>query len=75
MDNEDMKASFEKYGKRAKGRSEYKRFLEGESLTRRQAIMAYCYECQGFGDSLVGSALCSNPLCPLYEYSPFKEEE
>lgn len=49
-----------------KGALEYKKFKEGKPLTRKQAILAQCYECNGFdGED------CLGPSCPLYRWSPY----
>jgi len=53
-----------------KGQLEYKRWQEGERLTRRQAILAQCYECNGLKDS---NADCKgSKYCPLYQYHPHR---
>lgn len=53
-----------------KGAYQYKLFLEGKPLTRKGAILAQCYVCNGEeeGDEdCLGSA-----SCPLYPYSPYR---
>ena len=50
-----------------KGQAEYKKFLKGQSLTRKQAILAQCYACNGLESS---NEDCGGESCPLYEYHP-----
>ncbi len=49
-----------------KGAREFKKFKEGGQLTRKQAILAQCYECNGFEGSK-----CTSTDCPLYRWSPY----
>lgn len=53
-----------------KGQTEYQRFQTGERLTRKQAILAHCYECNGMEDS---RSDCLGVSCPLYGYYPYRE--
>jgi hypothetical protein len=49
-----------------KGAKEFKKFTEGNPLTRKQSILAQCYVCNGFeGDD------CHSGHCPLYRWSPY----
>ena len=48
-----------------KGEKEYKKFKDGEKLTRKQAILAQCYACNGFEESAED---CGGKSCPLYQY-------
>lgn len=57
-------------GKRAKGRDEYIRFLNGERLGYDEAIVAQCYECGGFYND--GVSDCKSTMCPLYQYMPYR---
>jgi len=52
-----------------RGAREFKKFEEGKHLTRREAILAQCYECNGLDESNVD---CTGYKCPLYEYHPHK---
>ena len=52
-----------------KGKKEYGMFLEGKHLTRRQAVLAQCYVCNGEEE---GGVDCLGISCPLYEYFPYK---
>ena len=56
-----------------KGQKDYERFLKGEKLTRKQAILANCYECTGFYDS--GKRKCLVEGCPLRQYYPYGIEK
>jgi len=50
-----------------KGIREYERFVNGEKLTRKQAMMAMCYDCMGgVPEDCLGTA------CPMYDYRPSK---
>lgn len=51
-----------------KGAKEFKKFKDGGSLTRKGAILAQCYECNGYADED-----CLAKHCPLYQWSPFKK--
>jgi hypothetical protein len=53
-----------------KGQKEFKRFEKGGSLTRKEAILAHCYQCNGFEESGV-DCVCGGD-CPMYEYHPHK---
>ena len=55
-----------------KGSNEYKKFEEGKSLTRKQAILAHCYECNGFDE---GRADCKGHSCPLYQYHAYRQRK
>ena len=58
-----------KYGLTAKGKRELLKYLEGEKLTRKEAMLAKCYEClNGYAD---GKVDCAIESCPLYPYMPF----
>ena len=51
-----------------KGLREYKKFENGDRLTRKQAILAQCYMCNGFEAS---NEDCKGRSCPLYQYQPY----
>ena len=59
-----------KHGKRAKGRSELIKHLQGKKLTQQEAIWAYCYECMGYYED--GIHDCEMKDCPLYPFNPYK---
>jgi hypothetical protein len=54
------------------GGKEYKKFLQGKSLTRKESMLAHCYECMGGYDE--GKQDCQGKSCPLYSYYPYKNE-
>jgi len=51
-----------------KGAMEWNKFKAGMPLTRKQAILAQCYECNGYE-----SEDCLGVSCPLYQWSPFNK--
>lgn len=53
-----------------KGQKEYEKFKEGKELTRKQAILAQCYVCNGQKDS--SEDCLGEKTCPLYGHSPYK---
>jgi len=52
-----------------KGQKEFEKFKKGFPLTRKEAMLAKCYECNGEGES---KADCEVTYCPMYEYRQFK---
>jgi hypothetical protein len=54
-----------------KGAKEYKRFKDGDKLTRKQSMLAMCYDCNGGDES---NEDCKGILCPLYEYHPHRDK-
>ena len=52
-----------------KGQREYEKWKLGISLSRKQAILAHCYMCNGFDES---NTDCLGKSCPMYQYSPYK---
>lgn len=59
-----------KGGKLRKGQKNLINYLQGQRLTRNQAIQAKCYDCDGMGDS----GVCEVERCSLYPYSPFRSK-
>ena len=55
-------------GKRAKGKQELIKYLEGGKLTYKQAVLAKCYECTGY--CIDGRIDCGISDCPLYPFMP-----
>ena len=53
------------------GGKQYKKFLHGKPLTRKEAMLAHCYECMGGYDQ--GKQDCQGKSCPLYNYYPYKD--
>jgi len=52
-----------------KGQKEYRKYKDGQRLTRKQAILAQCYDCNGGDES---NADCQGYSCPLYQYHPHR---
>lgn len=56
-----------------KGKGELLNHLTGnKTLTKSQAIMAKCYDCQ-CGYEGGEEKDCKVPMCPLYDFQPYKE--
>lgn len=52
------------------GKTQYLKYLKGEELTYREAVLAKCAECCcGYVD---GRYDCQIPACPLYQFMPYK---
>ena len=51
-----------------KGAKEFKLFKQDKPLTRKQAILAQCYICNGYE-----AEDCLGVSCPLYEYHPYRK--
>ncbi len=47
----------------------YEKFLKGKFLTRKQAIDAQCFECNGESRRIEDD--CLGKSCPLYQWSPW----
>ncbi len=52
------------------GRTQYQRFLDGEKLTYREAVLAKCCDCDGGHSD--GRYDCEVLSCPLRMYMPYK---
>jgi len=52
-----------------KGQVQWKKWESGAFLTRKEAILANCYNCNGLED---GGVDCLGDNCPLYEYFPYR---
>ena len=66
----DLKTNIEKVGMKAKGRAEMFKHLNGERLSRGQALKAVCYDCMGwFSD---GKMDCGIPTCAAFPFRPYK---
>lgn len=59
------------YGQRAAGQANYLRYLRGENLSASQAIIAFCYACEG--NAADGTYDCGDVCCPLYPWHPYKK--
>ena len=56
---------------KARGVKELKRYLNGDRLTQRQAIIAKCADCMNYyGDGRID---CLISDCPLYPYQPYQK--
>jgi len=53
--------------KRIKGAREWAKFKAGKTLTRKEAMLAQCYVCNGLEES---RADCKGISCPLYQFRP-----
>lgn len=51
-----------------KGKREYDLWSQGLPLSRKQVILAQCYECNGY----VAVDCKGGATCPLYQYFPYK---
>jgi len=51
------------------GKSSFSKFERRESLSRKQAMEAQCYECNGYSFEKVDD--CKGFNCPLYQWSPW----
>tara|TARA_B100001964_G_C13945583_1_gene470955 strand:+ start:103 stop:300 length:198 start_codon:yes stop_codon:yes gene_type:complete len=60
-------------GIKAQGRKELKKYLRGDKITFKQAVLAKCYECMcGYTD---GKISCEIPNCPLYKFMPYQGDK
>ena len=71
MDNDSIIKLIEKNGMHNRGKSKLISYLKGEHITRKEAIYAYCYDCQGYCED--GKKECDQLQCPLYPYSQFNK--
>lgn len=53
-----------------KGQLEYKKWREGKLLTRKEAILAQCYVCNGEEEG--GVDCLGKESCPLYQFFPYR---
>lgn len=52
-----------------KGQREYEKFRSGKQLTRKEAILANCYQCNGHEDSREDCHGAQD--CPIYQVSHY----
>ena len=71
MDNDSTIKLIEKHGARNIGKPRLIKHLNGEHITRKEAIYAYCYDCQGYCED--GKVECDQLQCALYPYSQFNK--
>ena len=63
--------NIKRFGRRAKGRNERIKYLEGQPLTRQQAIRAHCFDCTGgYTD---GARDCERKTCSMYGFHPYRK--
>lgn|SRR5574340_3849 len=55
---------------RIKGELEYRKYKEGAALTRRQAILAHCFECALMDGPMDCGA--QGKTCALYSFFPYR---
>jgi hypothetical protein len=58
---------------KARGNKELKKYLYGDRLTQRQAIIAKCFDCMG--QYIDGKIDCLILDCPLYPFMPYRNKE
>jgi hypothetical protein len=51
-----------------KGAKQFQKFKDGKLLTRKEALLAECYECNCFE-----AEDCLGISCPLYQHSPYNK--
>ena len=69
MENtEEILENIKRNGKSVRGRGELIRFLKGNKLTRKKAMLAKCYDCMGYYSD--GRQDCKITDCPLYPWNP-----
>lgn len=54
-----------------KGAKQYDDYLDGKELTRKDSMLAKCYECNGEKESAVD---CEVGDCPLYPYHHYRQK-
>ena len=52
------------------GQRPYKDHIDGKTITRKEAMLAKCYECMGFYQD--GKQDCKGKSFPLYQFYPYK---
>lgn len=55
----------------AKGKKELVGYYEGKEISRKEAMLAKCYECMGY--FIDGKVDCKIKRCPMYQYMPYRE--
>jgi hypothetical protein len=56
--------------RKLQGGTEYKKFLDGKKLTRKEAMLAHCYQCMGGFEG--GKQDCLGRSCPMHQYYPYR---
>ena len=70
---DEMLKTIEKYGMQVPGTRHLIRHLEGEIISRGQAMVAKCADCMGYYAD--GRRDCKIPECPMYHYMPYGEKK
>ena len=68
--NNKLIGTIEKCGKQSRGKTLLLKHLNGERLTRNDAILACCCACMGYYAD--GLSDCKIKECSLYPYMPYK---
>ena len=55
---------------RIKGGKEYSKWKDSKLLTRKEAMLANCYMCNGLEESRED---CRGVNCPMYQYAPSRK--
>ena len=63
----------EQHGKTARGKRELLKYLNKETLTLRQAVLACCYLCTGYFDE--GRLDCEIDYCPLHPFMIYRRDK
>lgn len=71
--NHEIRIRNAKSGKLSGGKTQYLRYLNGETITRMQAMLSKCFECCGYYAD--GRRDCLMSDCALYPWMPYKGEE
>jgi len=64
------KAKDAEKGRDSQGRTQFLRHMDGEKITRKQAMLAKCFDCMGYYRD--GRRDCKESICPLYPYAPYR---
>jgi len=59
-------------GTQSSGNNFLIKYLSGEPLTRREAMLAACADCMGYYSD--GRIDCEIELCPLYPFMPYRKK-
>ena len=60
-------------GAEDQGKRELVKFLESKPVSRKEAMLAFCYECQGYYRD--GRITCENVNCPMYPFMPYSKNK
>jgi len=62
-----------KYGTESSGKKYLIRYLKGEKVTLKQAVLGNCCACMGYYAD--GRNDCEIPECPLYPHMPYRKNK